>query len=120
MNTALHRCAVMAEKFPKVCCLNVSYACMRVHILICSRTHIHAFIFFSQLYMYLCNHEPALIFYSPQSNPDNIPPNYFHVRYLEEANLLGGVAMLYSKKIIVATNSYDTIQSSDHLYVTKL
>lgn len=77
-------------------------------------------IYIFQLYMYLCNHEPALIFYSPQSNPDNIPPNYFHVRHLEEANLLGAVAMLYSKKIIVATNSYDTIQSSNHLYVTKL
>lgn len=109
MNTAHHRCAMLANKFPNVC-INIGF--------------LHNFnnfcFYFFQIYQYLCNNEPALIFYAPNYAANETPPNYMHIKTLEEINLLSGAALLYSKKIIIVTRSYETIQSHDFLYIVKL
>lgn len=53
------------------------------------------------------------------SNED-IPMGYYHLKSFEELQLISGPAIAYGKKIIVATRSYDTIPSSDHLTVIRL
>lgn len=49
-----------------------------------------------------------------------IPLGYHVLRTFEELQYVSGPAIAYGKKIIIATRSYDTIPSSDHLTVIRL
>lgn len=51
---------------------------------------------------------------------ETIPIGYYHLKTFEQLQYVSGPAIAYGKKIIIATRSYDTIPSADHLVVIRL
>jgi len=74
-----------------------------------------------QLYNFIRDSEPIVkLYFSYKAHDDFCPPMYYHVRTFEEIGLVSGPALVYNKKIIVATKSIATFPNSDHLYIVRL
>lgn len=75
---------------------------------------------YSELYTFIAQNEPVRLFFSTRYNDPLKPPNYFHIRSPEYLNYISAPAILYNKTIILATNRYDNIVCSNHIYIIRL
>lgn len=61
------------------------------------------------------------LYYAPRMySNETIPLGYHHLKSFEELQYVSGPAVAFRKKIIIATRSYDTVPSADHLTVIRL
>lgn len=71
-----------------------------------------------QLYNHIQQNNLVKIYYSYRTYDGYIPNGYFHITSKEQLDLLSGPAVLYNKKIIVATKEIVSIESE--LYMARI
>lgn len=71
-----------------------------------------------QLYNHIQQNNIVKIYYSYRTYDGHVPDGYFHITSKEQLDLLSGPAVLYNKKIIVATKEIVSIEPE--LYMVRI